>query len=67
MWVFDGEEWKSDETERSSHPAPVTPSYPGEFVPEVQIIQIEPIVYRSPSPSVSNDKHRPTTAIDRSH
>lgn len=67
MWVFDGEEWTSDEVGESGRPSRITPSYPGEFVPEVQIIEIRPIVHRAPTPSVSRDKQRPTVTNGSSH
>ncbi len=43
MWVFDGEEWTEEgATETRKPDEPMRPA-PGEFYPELQVIEIVPV------------------------
>lgn len=48
MWVFDGEEWTQDDgsIQPKSTPVPPRPRY-DELSPELQVIEIVPVVRRN--------------------
>ena len=50
MWVYDGDEWTQDIGSNDSQPKPETqrPRY-DEMMPELQVIEIVPVVQRRPN------------------
>ena len=47
MWVYDGEEWTDEGAERKPETTPRP--QPGEFLPELQVIEIVPVPPAKPS------------------